>query len=248
MSKWRKFVVCGDSHGDMADKKAIKAFLGFCDVFRPDIRIHLGDLIDFRAIRRGCSPEEKQESMQADYNAGTKFLRDMKATVWLMGNHDDRPNQIANSTSGVMRDYGRNIASDMLEQANEIGCKVLPYCKRRGVFELGKVRAGGYRVIHGFRSGIYALKAEIGTYGRVIHGHIHCRGSVVGSTFDPSEGHSIGCLCRVDMDYNKTHEVTLRQENGWGFGIVNERTGAVYFQHARKIGNQWITPSEFGVL
>ncbi len=87
---WRPFTICGDSHGDMIDSKARKAFLDFCDAYRPDIRIHLGDAIDFRGWRKGASPEDKAESMQRDYDMGMQFLRDMGATVWLWGNHDKR--------------------------------------------------------------------------------------------------------------------------------------------------------------
>ena len=245
---WRPFTICGDSHGDMIDIKARKAFLDFCDAYRPDIRIHLGDAIDFRGWRKGASPEDKAESMQRDYDMGMQFLRDMGATVWLWGNHDKRVLDVATSANGSMRDYAGKIATDMHDTAKQIGCKVVPWGVRKGVYELGKVRAGGYRVIHGYRHGIHALVAEVKTYGRVIHGHIHCRGSFVGSTYDATEGHTIPCLCRLDMDYAAGNETGLRQEHGWAYGVVNDRTGAVVFQHARKIGRDWITPSEFGVL
>ena len=229
----------------MADKSAIKAFLKFCDEFNPKIRIHLGDAIDFRAIRRGVCKEEKYESMQADYDSGTQFLRDMGANVWLWGNHEDRIEQIARSTDGVMRDYAARINIEMLDFAKAQKCQVLPYDARKGVYELGKVRSGGFRVIHGYSCGIHALKAEVNTYTRVIHGHIHTRGTVLSGTYDPSEGHTCACLCRLDMTYAKTHKTALRQEHGWIYGLVNNRTGSVIVQHARKVDGKFFYSSEF---
>lgn len=244
---WKPFVICGDSHGEEEDRKASAAFLGFCDDFKPSLRIHLGDAIDFKALRRGASVEDQSASMQADFDSGMSFLRDMKADIWLWGNHDKRPLDAAKATAAVTREHANKIVESMTTQAAEMGCQIIPWGVRKGVYELGKVRAGGYRVIHGYRHGVNALIAEVKTYGRVIHGHVHCRGSFVGSTFDDTEGHTIACLCDLDMDYAASNETSLRQEHGWGYGIENDRTGAVYFNHARKVGNTWITPTNFGV-
>ena len=244
---WIPYVICGDSHGDMADPVAIKAFLKFCDEFNPKIRIHLGDAIDFRAIRRGVSSEEKYESMQADYDSGTQFLRDMGANVWLWGNHEDRIDQIAKSTNGIMRDYAARVTQDMHDFAAGQKCQVLPYDVAKGVYELGKVHAGGFRCVHGTSAGINALRAEVTAYNRVIHGHVHTRAHTVNSTFDPSEGYTCPCLCRLDMSYSKTWKASLRHAHGWLFGIMNNRTGAVVVNEARSIGGKFIYSSQFNV-
>ena len=244
---WIPYVICGDSHGDMADPVAIKAFLKFCDEFNPKIRIHLGDAIDFRAIRRGVSSEEKYESMQADYDSGTQFLRDMGANVWLWGNHEDRIDQIAKSTNGIMRDYAARVTQDMHDFAAGQKCQVLPYDVAKGVYELGKVHAGGFRGVHGTSAGLNALRAEVAAYGRVIHGHVHRRAHIVGNTYDPSEGYTCPCLCRLDMKYSKTWKASLGHGHGWLFGIMNNRTGAAVVNEARSIDGKFIYSSQFNV-
>jgi hypothetical protein len=87
---WDSFVIVGDTHGDMIDLKARKAFLAFCDDFKPKKRIHLGDAIDFRAWRRGASSADQADSMQKDYDAGIKFLQDFKPDVYTLGRSQGR--------------------------------------------------------------------------------------------------------------------------------------------------------------
>ena len=244
---WIPFSIASDNHGDMGDPVAIKAFLNFCDEFKPKIRIHLGDAIDYRGIRRGASPEDKYESMQADYDDGTQFLRDYGANVWLWGNHDDRPNLMAENTNGVMRDYAARINQDMLDFAKDQKCQVLPYDVAKGVYELGKVNSGGVRCVHGTSAGIHALRAEVAAYHRVIHGHVHTRAHTVGSTYDPSEGYTCPCLCRLDMTYSKAWKASLRHCHGWLFGIMNNRTGAVVINEARSIDGKFVYSSGFNV-
>jgi len=49
-NKLIKFVACGDNHGDHGDSESIAALLAYCDAYSPDIKIHLGDCFDLRAL------------------------------------------------------------------------------------------------------------------------------------------------------------------------------------------------------
>jgi Icc-related predicted phosphoesterase len=48
-----KFVACGDIHGDEQDAPSVKALLAFTKEYQPDLVVCIGDLWDFRAIRKG---------------------------------------------------------------------------------------------------------------------------------------------------------------------------------------------------
>lgn len=87
MSKFIKFIACSDVHGDMQDRAAVREFLRFNDSYRADVRLFLGDLFDFRALRSKATPEERSESMRKDWNCGMNFLGDYKPQVLLKGNH-----------------------------------------------------------------------------------------------------------------------------------------------------------------
>lgn len=243
---WKSFVIVGDTHGDMIDRKARKAFLNFLDDFKPKLRIHLGDAIDFRAWRRGASPEDKADSMQADYDAGIGFLADMGVNVWLLGNHDNRLWMTASDARGPMQNYAQSIVAQTEDHCKALGCRVIPWGVREGIYELGNIRNGGYRVIHGYRAGITATQMAARTWYRAIHGHTHTVGHFVAPTFDNSEAHGIGCLCILDHEYSLGNEASLRQEHGWGYGHVNTKTGAVHFNQARKVGGRWFFGPQMG--
>lgn len=85
--KWKKFIVCSDTHGSEVDKAALSKFLEFNKQFKADIRVHAGDLFDFRGMRLKASEEEKSESMEEDFQAGIKLLEDYRPTYYLKGNH-----------------------------------------------------------------------------------------------------------------------------------------------------------------
>ena len=53
MSEWKKFVAFGDTHGDMVHKETLQALSNFIKEWKPDYKIHIGDLFDFRALRQG---------------------------------------------------------------------------------------------------------------------------------------------------------------------------------------------------
>ena len=73
--KSRRFVIVADSHGDQIDPETERAILAFNADFKPQIRIHAGDLWDFRNLRRGASDDEKAHSLQDDWDAGADFGR-----------------------------------------------------------------------------------------------------------------------------------------------------------------------------
>lgn len=52
--KWKKFLVVGCSHGQMADPKALAAVLKFKESFKPHFTAHLGDAFDTTAFRAGA--------------------------------------------------------------------------------------------------------------------------------------------------------------------------------------------------
>lgn len=87
----KRFCVVSDTHGDMIDPIAEAGFFSWLDDYDPEIRIHAGDLFDFRAIRNGAGVAEKQESMSSDFQAGMEFadafFKGGKKNIYLRGNH-----------------------------------------------------------------------------------------------------------------------------------------------------------------
>lgn len=245
MTKFKRFIVAGDVHGDMSDDKANAAFFKFCAQWRPEIRICAGDLWDFRPLRGKASEDEKRESMQADFDAGVEWFNKFRPQYFLRGNHDERLWECAESGSpradlAQILIHGGRLAGVSVEGLmRRHKCTMLPYHKRDGVLRLGSLK-----VIHGFNSGVYATRQHALIYGSVLHGHTHTIDEHAIPGIERRVARSIGCLCRLDMDYNARQPQSLRHAHGWAYGLINERTGAYHVWQAEEIDGKWLLPSD----
>lgn len=239
MASPKRFVAVADSHGDMIDEESEKAVLAFISDFKPSVRVHLGDAFDFRCLRRGASDEEKADSLEDDWQMGTDFLRKFfdggKENVYLNGNHCQRVFKLADSCSGLARDYARDGVKRFEQLMKK--CRVsqhLPYDSRLGVLRLGNLK-----MVHGYACGIGAGSKMARAYGNVLFGHVHTiEVAAVDSDEGPKEARCIGALCKTDMPYNAHQLNKLRHSNGFAYGYLFENGDYQLFQ-ARKIDGRF---------
>lgn len=242
MSKPNRFIrwcAAFDNHGDLIDPITRKAFWEFLKWWKPTHRIHGGDCFDFRWLRGRGSEQEKREKTQADFDAGIAFLKGYEPNVFLRGNHDERLWRAAESDDGKLADLAGYMIAD-IEAAIPAECIVYPYNKRDGVHQHGKLR-----FVHGFTTGAYAAKAAAMHYGNVVMGHVHASDAASIPRVERTVGHTSGCLCKVDLDYNAAQPNTLRQSNGWVYGISFPASGDFVVWHADRIGDSFYLPSEW---
>lgn len=237
-SRCIRWVAAFDNHGDMIDPVTERAFFDLVEWFKPDRRIHGGDGFDFRWLRGRANDQERRERTQADFDAGVSFIKRFKPDTWLLGNHDWRLWKGARSDDGKLADLCAYMVLDLKDAAGPT-CRIIDYGKRCGVHRLGD-----HAVIHGYHGGMYAARHAAGAYGNVIMGHVHASDIARVPRIDGAIGHSSGCLCRTDMDYNEGQPGTLRQSNGWLYGVVTP-AGRTVVWHADRIGDSFILPSEF---
>jgi hypothetical protein len=205
--------------------------------FNPDVRISGGDVFDLRWLRKSAKDDEKAQRISDDLEAGFAFLSWYKPTVFLWGNHDVRLKDAeANESDGPLR----HLAGQTIDRLDvQLGkAKQFPYCKRRGIFHLADFAFG-----HGYTHGQNAVRKAGGAYGNFIMGHVHRTESISFEGLDTRVAHSVGCLCQTDMDYNRAAIDTLRQNNGFAYGVVTPQ-GRLCVWHARPIGGTWVFPSE----
>lgn len=234
--KARRFVIVSDSHGDMIDPLMESKFFAWLADWQPELRIHAGDLFDFRAIRNGASQEERAESMQKDYEAGMSFAKRLFAggqeKYQLWGNHDARMWDLLEKADGPLRDLAESRVSEIESRMRAMKVKCLPYDARLGVLRIGKMQ-----VLHGYKSGINATRQHATIYGNCIHGHDHAQGVVPVENLDgPSLAMGTGCMCVIDMPYNSRQCNKLRHQQGWVYGIINPDGTYQAFQ-AKRIGD-----------
>lgn len=216
------FVIVGDNHGDQIDPLTEKALFSHLADLKPSIRIHVGDAWDFRNLRKGASDDEKAHSLQDDWEAGNDFLRRFfdggKRNHFLRGNHDERIYRFRESCSGLVRDYASDACKRLEQVVKRCKADMLPYDARNGILRIGQIKC-----VHGYFAGRNAASRHAAVYGNVIFGHIHTVEQYPVETDDgPKEARSIGCICKVDMDYNQHMPSKLRHNNGWAFGWMWE--------------------------
>lgn len=215
--KPKRFTVVSDIHGIQQNGGAVKSCLAFVKDFKPDIRVIGGDLWDFAAIREGASPEERQQSMRADFDAGVEFANAFFAkdaeNHLMLGNHDVRAYDLRNSVDGVRADLGKKMVEDIEYLGRRHKARVYPYDSRHGVMEIGHLK-----VVHGFHTGMSACANHSRIYGNVIFGHVHSIESFQTPGLKQQEARAIGCLCNLDMDYADRKTGKLRWAHGWAYG------------------------------
>lgn len=237
---FKKFIIGFDPHGDMQCAKSNKVFFDFIERWKPDIRIAGGDVWDMRPLRKKATDDEKRESMERDFTAGREWLEKLQPNFFLRGNHDERLWELAESDSGIRSDYAQKLICDEVKPLiKSLRCRMLPYHKRQGILKIGHLK-----VLHGFYCGMYAAKQHALTYGSCMFGHVHTIEEFSIPGLKRRVGRAGGALCRLDMDYNERQPNTLRQANGFPFGVINEKTGSYVAWQAEPINGHWYIPSD----
>lgn len=237
-SAWKRWMAVGDVHGDHQDPEAVLAALEWMQHFKPEIRVHGGDNWDLRWLRRGASEQEKRDRVEADLEAGCQFMRDYKPTHFLKGNHDIRLDDALESDVGSLAAVASMIR-DRMVMSIPADCEIFPYCKRHGVMELGN-----YKIVHGFASGVGAVRKQAQTYGSVLTFHNHRIEQAIHGRWPTADvGWCCGCLCKLDLGYNRASLGTLGQEHGFAYGWVHD-CGEVVVHIARKYVDSWAFPTE----
>lgn len=238
-----KFTAASDLHGDMQDPRALKQFRTFVEDYKPKYRYFLGDLFDFRALRIGASADERMESLRADFDAGMDFLDWYRPTVITLGNHDQRLwDRVSKGgmrkANGPLSDLSSLLIEQFEDATRKMGTTVLPYDKRLGVH-----RKAGLAFTHGFDRNNATDMARL--YGDVLFGHGHRVEAMPGPSqgrLHPPTGYMVGCLCKLDQDYNRAQTRTLEQQHGWAYGL-HGRTSSHVMQAKMVNGKTAIAPA-----
>jgi hypothetical protein len=231
-----RWVFASDLHGDHGHPPTLSALRQFMSAFQPDVRIFGGDLWDLRWLRKSASNAEKATAIDQDLECGFQFLDWFKPTVFLEGNHDVRLRDAdENESDGPLR----HLAEHVLGRIDGVlqGVHRRPYCKRDGVYRLGDCA-----FVHGYSHGQSAVRDAAASYGHVVMGHIHAVEHAVFRGLEPRRGYSVGCMCELDLGYNRAALNTLRQSHGFAYGVVIEGRTVVW--QAEEVGGTWLFPSE----
>lgn len=241
----KRWVYISDTHGDLIDKDDEKAFLDFCADYKPHIRIHGGDIWDFRNLRKGVDPEEEFDDPEPDFVAGLLFLERFQPNIVCLGNHDHRLWRMVGSTRGIVRKYARDGIAQVEAAMKSLKCRMLPYDIDDGELQMGN----DLSFAHGYSTNMSAVREHITLYhGRkIIMGHVHRNEVLAARVKGGVAGMSVGGIANHKrMQYARHRLATAMWGKGWAYGDVNLRTGVTTMYPMFKQGNLWLTPKAIG--
>jgi len=238
-----KFVAAGDVHGDEQDKSSVRALLSFMSDYKPDLVVMIGDLWDFKAIRRGAGDEDQASSLEKDWQAGEEFLRKFFSfgdeRIFLRGNHDERIYDLAqNSRSGVARDYANDGIENIEALVKELRGRMFPYDSVGGVYACGTLK-----FVHGYGHAIHSAKQHADAYGNVLFGHTHAIDYFKSVSIDAREAWNIGCLSNLAPAYNRNQMRRMRWQHGFAYGLIHREDKSHDVFLARQRGGKFTIPT-----
>lgn len=237
--RWRKFLACGCSHGELADPAALDAVLRFRDAYKPDFVAHLGDAIDCTAFRAGAKGNKDEAApVSPDFEAGLAFLKWLRPNVFLLGNHEDRLVQLSKHYNAIVSGYAAELMCHIFDQCKRTKTKIVDYSYG------AHFMLGNYKLIHGTIYTENAARDHAELHGNVIHAHSHRAQMATGRRSDAPVGIAVGCLMDpAKAGYAKARKSTYAWSQGFAWGEFTDRQAVVWL-HVQPQGlKQWILPA-----
>lgn len=238
-------VIIPDSHGCHIDEAARDAFLADLKSLAPAEIVMLGDHVDcggFLAQHHALMyTQSVLYSYEDDIAAANEFLDQIQAAApgatihYLSGNHEERVaswciKHACGNHSDAVGLLKRNAPEFLLGLA-ERGIKHYGRHRRYdGVAVTGAIKLGECYFVHGISHAKNAAKAHVERFGgNVVFGHTHRQQSHSMNLSGPNTTYtawSVGCLAKLDRDYQKhmPHDWRL------GYGVQFVGTSG-QFQH-----------------
>ncbi len=220
--KYKRFLAIGCSHGDLVDKHAFEAVMKFRRIFKPETRIHLGDLCDFAAFRTGAGgTHDEATALAPDIAAGARLIREYEPTDLLIGNHDVRVWKMARSKNAIMATAAIALRNEFLTACNQ--AKVKRVVDRYYIGD-SWITLGDTKFLHGFMYGENALRDHAEHFGKCVIAHKHTAGVVGGRRSDNPSCYCVGTLANVPMmEYAGTRRATATWSHGFVYGEYSDK-------------------------
>jgi predicted phosphodiesterase len=237
-------IFIADTHGDLVCQDAVKMVKDVIADWKPKHRVHLGDVWDFRALRKKAEAEERAEGISYDYNCGFELLEWYRPNLLTMGNHDYRLWRAARETSnGVLADLCGRLVDEAEDRMRKLKIQWCAYA----VDQYLQLPMGGPKLIHGFKSSMYPAKAHFDNWGSCLFGHVHRPDSYEARHIDGGKAYALGTLADLKkMSYADHHAAKLGWRQSFRIGQHNTKTGRWNTWEITKEDGQWMSP--MGIL
>ncbi len=248
---WRRIMAIGCTHGHLINRALADQVLHFRQQFNPEIRIHLGDLIDTAAFRSGAEgTRDECEPIGPDRNAALEFLEAYEPTHITWGNHDWRLWELSQHPKAIVADAAGRLRKDLEDTAAAMHAQTRPYHIKEGWFDIGGVSWG-----HGYMFNLYALRDhvemnwEVRGVPRTVHAHTHIPQDWNGrmGTNRRMASYCVGTLMDIrKATYAHRRKNTMRWGPGLVYGEVNDTDARIFLASGRPWSDEITIPA--GVL
>jgi len=215
-----KYMAIGCTHGDLLDEAAFDQFMKAKKQYKPKHMLHLGDVFEFTALRKGATDEEKRTCIDTDISWGLWLLEQIfdgiEGQKWLLlGNHCQRLWNMAENGTAAGVAFAQDRIDYIVEHLDYWGVQYKPYCSSRGVIMINDTL-----FMHGYGHGMHAAKDHNKAYHQHVmfpHTHRLCHHVDTGWP-KPLEAINIGCMRKLLPEYASRGVSTLSWGHGFGRG------------------------------
>lgn len=232
---YKRFLALGCSHGTLADPAALRTVLKFKEAWKPHRTFHLGDFTDQTAFRSGAhGTSDETVSIEDDLAHGLNFLRELRPTDVLNGNHEIRLWRMADHYNAIVSDAARRIITDIRGVTDKLKARYVED------YDINKswITLGNYRMIHGWMYNENSIRDHAESHGNVIMAHLHRTGSATGRRSDHPTAYCVGTLANIPaMSYANTRRSTMAWQHGLVYGEYCDTQCTVWLSQG-----EWNTP------
>jgi len=231
VQNWKKFVAVGCTHAHLINARAEAEFFEFVEAFKPDRRIHLGDVWDTQCWRGGAgNGPDSGKSITEDFKSGEDFLLNYRPHTVFLGNHDVRPFENLEHPNAIVRHAAKvhvEAITDFITK--DLRAEMVDYDVRRGWRILGGAAFG-----HGYMHNEQAARDHAEMLGRpTVIAHVHTLASASGRSYNAPTGWTAGCLIDIDKArYASRRRATHRWRNGWVYGEYSDTDCRIFPHYA----------------
>ena len=206
-------LVYGDTHIPFHDPAALGVVRGIAEYAKPDILLHVGDLVDCWQISRFDKDPTRRDSLQENIDQAREHLATMAMTVpnarrvLLEGNHEHRLTKTIWGLDGAARELPRlrlfqqSMTWPTLLDLGAIGWEWVPERDQSKTSVLPKIIAKHGTVVRKWSA--FTAKGEWEKYGASgVSGHTHRLGHFLHRDHNGTASWiETGCTCLLDPPY-----------------------------------------------
>jgi hypothetical protein len=226
MSRWKRVMAVGCSHGDLVHPGIRRQVLEFKKRFKPEIRFELGDLIDTACFRSGAAgTKDEAHDPRDDHARAVRWIQEYEPTHISWGNHDWRLYELSTHPKAIVAALAGQMWNSLTDAAANVKAKTVPYDIKQGWHYCSGMAFG-----HGFMFNQFAVRDHAEMLGcPVVMAHLHSPQMVEGRTVRDTPSFCVGSMADDEkLTYGRRRRSSLTHGHGIVYGELSETSARLW--------------------